>query len=189
MRMAMARKPISAKMRFLILERDHFTCRCCGSAAPNVTLHVDHIIAVANGGSNDPTNLRAICITCNVGKGAMGENVTALPPAVNYPVRVSKNEVRLHFFGEKLTEPVLWVGEQWAVTAYGLECRDGTYPVEASRLWEADNGWTWEKHIGGKTWCNRGDLYRALDWARQHFANLKPVKHRAWPHPRSGTTR
>jgi hypothetical protein len=27
-----------------------------------------------------------------------------------------------------------WVGRQWAVTAYGLELRDGTFSIEASQL-------------------------------------------------------
>jgi hypothetical protein len=36
---------------------------------------------------------------------------------------------------EPLSE-VWWQGRQWAVTAYGLEQRDGTYTIKADRLVE-----------------------------------------------------
>ena len=32
--------------------------------------HVDHIVALANGGSNYPSNLQLLCPTCNMSKGA-----------------------------------------------------------------------------------------------------------------------
>jgi hypothetical protein len=165
------RKPISAKLRYQILERDRFTCQCCGGSAPNVTLHVDHILAVANGGSNDPENLRAICITCNVGKGAMEPNIEALPPAQNYPIRISDVEVANH--GDPLTEPIFWIGKQWAVTGYGVECRDGTYFIEAKRLWQDEPDWGWKKHMAEKDWVDLADFSAALDWARQHYAHLR----------------
>jgi hypothetical protein len=34
---------------------------------------------------------------------------------------------------EPLSE-VWWQGRQWAVTSYGLECRDGTYFIDAPRI-------------------------------------------------------
>ena len=40
----------------------------------------------------------------------------------------------VHNKGEAL-DFVLWQGEQWSVTIYGLECRDGTYHVSAKDLW------------------------------------------------------
>jgi hypothetical protein len=31
--------------------------------------------------------------------------------------------------GEELSSPIYWQGRQWAVTAFGIECRDGTYVI------------------------------------------------------------
>lgn len=64
------RKAISKRTRFDVFKRDSFTCQYCGSHPPAVILHVDHIVAVANGGENDSDNLVTACEPCNLGKGA-----------------------------------------------------------------------------------------------------------------------
>lgn len=48
----MKRKAISTRTRFEVFKRDGFRCMYCGRTPPTVLLHVDHIIAVSNGGSN-----------------------------------------------------------------------------------------------------------------------------------------
>lgn len=63
-------KPVSRRLRFEILKRDGHTCRYCGAQAPDVPLTVDHVIPVALGGGNDPTNLVTACQPCNAGKGS-----------------------------------------------------------------------------------------------------------------------
>jgi hypothetical protein len=63
------RKAISKKLRFEVFKRDNFTCQYCGRMAPDVVLEVDHINAVANGGTNDIMNLITSCFDCNRGKG------------------------------------------------------------------------------------------------------------------------
>jgi hypothetical protein len=68
--MATKRKAISKKIRFEIFKRDNFKCQYCGSSAPDVILHVDHIKPVARGGDNDITNYITACESCNMGKGA-----------------------------------------------------------------------------------------------------------------------
>lgn len=170
----MARKPISAQLRYLILERDRFTCQSCGASAPNATLHVDHVTAVANGGGNDPSNLRAICITCNIGKGSLETNVTSIAPVQNYPIRTSDNEVKCR--GQALGEPIFWIGSQWAVTADGVEARDGFYVIEKERLWEGEGSFTWEQHMAEKEWVDRWDFRQAMTWARNHFASLRKAR-------------
>lgn len=55
-------------LRISILARDNFTCQYCGRRAPDVELHVDHIISRYDGGSNHPSNLAAACRDCNLGK-------------------------------------------------------------------------------------------------------------------------
>jgi hypothetical protein len=64
------RRTITPSVRFEVFRRDSFTCQYCGRRAPNVILHVDHIIPVAVGGTNDLANLRTACSICNEGKGA-----------------------------------------------------------------------------------------------------------------------
>lgn len=61
---------ISRHERFAVLTRDGFRCRYCGRGAPDVVLHVDHVIPRSKGGSNERWNLRTACADCNVGKGA-----------------------------------------------------------------------------------------------------------------------
>jgi transposase len=64
------RKELSPRARYLILQRDNFRCCACGRSPKEhgVVLHVDHVIAVANGGGNDPANLQTLCADCNQGK-------------------------------------------------------------------------------------------------------------------------
>lgn len=65
-----ARKALSKKTRFEVFKRDRFTCQYCGACPPGVLLHVDHIKAVASGGTNEMDNLLTACEPCNAGKGA-----------------------------------------------------------------------------------------------------------------------
>lgn len=62
---------ISKRTRFEILRRDEHTCQYCGAKAPEVTLHIDHVVPVALGGSDKPENLVAACKDCNVGKSSI----------------------------------------------------------------------------------------------------------------------
>lgn len=64
------RKALSKKTRFEVFKRDGFTCQYCGATPPKVILHVDHVVAVAEGGENDTDNLVTSCESCNLGKGA-----------------------------------------------------------------------------------------------------------------------
>lgn len=61
---------ISKGTRFRIFARDGFTCRYCGAQADTVTLVIDHMIPVKEGGTNDDDNLVTACEPCNQGKSA-----------------------------------------------------------------------------------------------------------------------
>lgn len=63
-----ARKSIPQGLRFEVFKRDSFKCQYCGASAPEVILHIDHIKPVADGGTNDITNLVTACAGCNAGK-------------------------------------------------------------------------------------------------------------------------
>jgi hypothetical protein len=76
---------ISKETRACVLDRNGFTCQMCGAAAgephpydPTKTtrLHIGHIIDKSMGGTDDPSNLRAICSVCNEG----ASNITLTRP-------------------------------------------------------------------------------------------------------------
>lgn len=60
--------PVTKRLRYEILRRDGHKCRYCGSTAPDVKLTVDHVVPVALGGPDEPSNLVAACEPCNSGK-------------------------------------------------------------------------------------------------------------------------
>jgi hypothetical protein len=68
--MATKRRPIKLGVRFEIFKRDNFACQYCGKKPPEALLEIDHIVAVANGGSDDEHNLVTSCFECNRGKAA-----------------------------------------------------------------------------------------------------------------------
>jgi hypothetical protein len=85
------------------------------------------------------------------------------PPAYESGYEV---EVR----GEALSEPIYWTGRQWAVTAAGIECRDGTYFIAKDRIWEGEADWGWVRQMAEKTWVDVEDFVEALRLARRHWA-------------------
>lgn len=65
------RAKMTPALRYQVIKRDGYRCRACGvSVSEGARLHVDHIIAVANGGKTKPENLQTLCSCCNAGKGA-----------------------------------------------------------------------------------------------------------------------
>lgn len=69
-------RSISKETRALVLDRNGFTCQMCGAVAGEshpydpsrkTRLQIGHIIDKSMGGTDDPTNLRAICSVCNEG--------------------------------------------------------------------------------------------------------------------------
>ena len=67
---------ISKETRAFVLDRNGFTCQMCGAAAGDphpydsgrkTRLHIGHIIDKSMGGTDDASNLRAICSVCNEG--------------------------------------------------------------------------------------------------------------------------
>src|SRR4051812_40064094 len=61
---------ISGTDRYEVLRRAGFRCELCGTPADERALEVDHIIPRRHGGSDDHTNLQALCWRCNANKGA-----------------------------------------------------------------------------------------------------------------------
>lgn len=67
----MARRSVSTRLRFEIFKRDGFQCFYCGATPLQSPLHIDHVVAVANGGEDDPANLVTACEKCNLGKSSV----------------------------------------------------------------------------------------------------------------------
>jgi hypothetical protein len=72
--------------------------------------------------------------------------------------------------GEDLSQPIYWQGRQWAVTPFGLECRDGTYVIARDRH---EDRYGWVRHMAGKTWTDLPDFAEALRIARRR-EQLRP---------------
>ena len=54
------------KLRLTILTRDRYLCQpCLKLGVMTMAKQVDHIVNKANGGTNHPTNLQAICFDCH----------------------------------------------------------------------------------------------------------------------------
>lgn len=62
---------ITKRTRFEVLRRDSHTCQYCGAKAPDVVLHIDHVMPAALGGSDAPDNLATACKDCNAGKSSI----------------------------------------------------------------------------------------------------------------------
>ena len=65
------RIPISARVKRLVRMRDRNMCRNCGvhASAPGVVMHIDHVIPLAEAGTNALSNLQLLCAKCNLAKG------------------------------------------------------------------------------------------------------------------------
>jgi 5-methylcytosine-specific restriction enzyme A len=59
---------IPPEVRQYVLERDRSQCQSCGKSAEQARLHIDHIIPLAKGGTNDLSNLHTLCQHCNLSK-------------------------------------------------------------------------------------------------------------------------
>ena len=78
-------RSISTRIRAQVLERNGYTCQMCGAGAGEtdedtgrkVRLHVGHIIDKSHRGTDELSNLRALCHTCNEG----AKNITQEPPS------------------------------------------------------------------------------------------------------------
>jgi 5-methylcytosine-specific restriction endonuclease McrA len=76
-------RAISKETRAFVLDRNGFTCQMCGAVAGEphpydtsrkTRLHIGHIIDKSQGGTDDPSNLRALCSVCNEGASNITPN-------------------------------------------------------------------------------------------------------------------
>ena len=97
--MTKRKQGVGKRERFEIFKRDEFTCQYCGAHPPSVVLHVDHIVAVANGGDSGPDNLITSCSACNLGKGA--SPLSAVPQSLSdRAAEVAEREAQVRGYHE-----------------------------------------------------------------------------------------
>lgn len=59
---------IPGTLRYEVLKRAKFRCELCGISAEQSAIEVDHILPRNHGGTDDITNLQALCYSCNATK-------------------------------------------------------------------------------------------------------------------------
>jgi hypothetical protein len=110
---------ISQRVRAEVLDRDGFTCQMCGKGAGEldeetgrrVRLHLGHIVDKSFGGTDEASNLRTLCSTCNQG----AKNTTAEKPSKIWllsQVRRAGEEEQsaVYEFLKRRFEPTGWHG-------------------------------------------------------------------------------
>jgi ATP adenylyltransferase len=61
---------VSGSVRYEVLKRAGGRCELCGLSVEERAIEIDHIIPRKHGGSDETTNLQALCYRCNANKGA-----------------------------------------------------------------------------------------------------------------------
>lgn len=80
---AYSREQIPDGIRQQVLDRDHGICRYCGQRS--MTLHLDHVIPISQGGPTTIDNLVTSCAKCNQqksGRTPSEAGMTLLPPGL-----------------------------------------------------------------------------------------------------------
>lgn len=114
---------VTKRVRYEVLRRDNHQCQYCGGAAPDVVLTVDHVIPVALGGSDDPSNLVAACKDCNAGKTSTAPDSPLVADvdakAVQWAaaIQLAAEERRIGY--EKRAEVESWFLKIWKSWTYG----------------------------------------------------------------------
>jgi ATP adenylyltransferase len=71
--------PVRADVRYRVLAAAQGRCALCGAHSSERRIEVDHITPRSHGGTNDITNLQALCDECNRGKSNTDQTDFRLP--------------------------------------------------------------------------------------------------------------
>lgn len=159
-----ARKAVSKRARFEVFKRDRFTCQYCGNTPPAVVLECDHVISVADGGSNDRANLVTACFDCNRGKAGIPLSVV--------PESVADQIARRREVAEQISAFNRLLDEERQQTTEDIE--------QIGRYWcrfippERNQSWTFGAARAGSirsflTTLRRAEILDAVDMAFGRF--------------------
>lgn len=87
----------------LVLQRDSYRCRFCGTTAAEARLHVDHIMPKARGGTDTLDNLATLCEDCNTGKSDLWLG--------NYATLVMEGKVHQPPRRQPISPPLLYTSD------------------------------------------------------------------------------
>jgi hypothetical protein len=103
---------VTKRTRYEVLRRDEHTCRYCH--ATDQPLTVDHVIPVALGGGDDPSNLVAACKDCNAGKSSSSPDGSLVAEVKEDALRQAKMiEQAYAVLVERMGERDAYI-EEWA---------------------------------------------------------------------------
>lgn len=174
----MGRKAISNSKRFEIFKRDGFKCHYCGSTPISSILHVDHILAVSRGGTNEPDNLITACSTCNSGKGNRKLSEAKYQPALT-PEETREQAKQLREWAkaqrslEAARKEVVEVFAQKWIESTGHISQD-MYSRLPMTIRTTPHEWIYEAmEIAGKKFRNNGEYSwpQALE-AQRYFSGI-----------------
>jgi hypothetical protein len=78
-----------------VFKRDGRMCQICGTDEGE--MHIDHVIPRKVGGTHDLDNLRVLCKSCNLRKGALNDGVflarAATPPVFSGILSPMRSEI------------------------------------------------------------------------------------------------
>lgn len=125
---------LSKRLRYEVLRRDNHACRYCGAAAPDAKLVVDHVVPVALGGSDEPSNLVTACEPCNSGKSATPADSPIAADVQADALRWAKamqraNEMAQLTLGELRGQRESFLEEIWNLWHYGSKDDPQTFPL------------------------------------------------------------
>lgn len=154
------RKGLGRTERFEVFKRDGFACQYCGAHPPQVILHVDHIVPVAEGGGNEIDNLITACQPCNQGKAA--RLLSSVPQSLkDKAVEVAEREAQLRGYSEVMEARRDRIEEEmWRI-------------VETLKPGSSKKGYYKENLISIKRFLEKLDLYEVLDAAELAYAKGK----------------
>ncbi len=111
---------ISKETRAIVLDRNGFTCQMCGAVAGEshpynpgrkTRLHLGHIVDKSQGGSDEASNLRALCSVCNEG----ASNITTDRPSIS-KLLIQIRRAR----GDEQLEILKWLAKKFPEQVKGL---------------------------------------------------------------------
>lgn len=142
--------------KFQILVAADFTCAYCGARPGSERLHVDHLVPVAKGGSDNLENLCCACDTCNTRKS----DSIIFPPSM--VIGRDSDGFSIH---RRFGEWAIMFTENMIV----MERVGWGYWFEVERLYES----RFEQHLYEKGWDRRDwlDFCECAEYAQRLVAD------------------
>ncbi len=98
------RQRLNPKDRIAILERDNYTCQCCGHVGTEDSIsrgmEVHHIMPCLFGGTNEPDNLTTLCPPCHLQYDLSAGTRNGTNPRKTPPILFNLTPITLKYLRE-----------------------------------------------------------------------------------------